>query len=381
MSLVCASKEATLSPVVPPFSSPALVRVEIGLWPRRRAVKGQIAVDERGLWLGGALVAPRALVSEAYLVFSGRPGPVVRVLQKGLRSSIDIHVHTMEEGRALLRALGHDGTQATLRVWMTGPKLGQPGVETALKVAFVVTTLALVPVSAAAVLFVPPSMAMPLLFAWMLAFCASIVLMILPGTIAIGGDGLLLSWCGRTRFIPYHDILVVNTVHRPWQPTTPPVGVQLQLALGGALQLYMSDGAETYERIAEAVNAWWGRDGALRTALVQRGPHDARAWLRALRSLGARATVGYRNATVAEDLWRVVEDSAAPPDARAGAAAALGPSLGAEGRVRLRDAARKTVQPKLRVAIESAARDTVEDDSLVEALSALESAEPQRSLR
>lgn len=165
---------------------------------------------------------------------------------------------------------------------------------------------------------------------------------------------------------------MVNTVHSGWEPTGPVEGVLLSFADRTPLRLTVPDGAAVYERIAEAVDAWWQQDGSVRTALVQKGPHDARAWLRLLRGLGARATVGYRDATIADELWRTVEDAAASPDARAGAAAALTRSLGDEGRARLRDAARKTAQPKLRIAIEAAACDRDDDRALLEALAEIE---------
>jgi len=373
-----ATEDVTLRRVVASYVSPTPAFVEIGLWPARRTLEGPLRVDERGLWIAGEMLVSRELVKDAYLVDAHRRHPSVRLRRHGLRSSIDIEVSTVEEGRAVLQALGHDGAQAALTISMTWPRLGDPRLEKWINVAFGLMTSTILPL-AAALSLVGRDHLLPLLFAWLSLFVLAIGILILPGKIIIGADGLLFSWCGRKRFLPYHDIWMVNKVYPSLFQETPPVGVQLYLSDGRVLQLRMSDGAETYERIAEAVNAWWGRDDALRTALVQRGPHDARAWLRALRSIGARASVGYRNATLADDLWRVVEDSAAPPDARAGAAAALGASLGAEGRGRLRDAARKTVQPKLRIAIEAAAS-AVEDKALVEALSEVESAKPQRQM-
>ncbi len=374
-----ATEDVTLLRLVAPYVSPTPAFVEIGLWPARRTLEGQLRVDERGVWIAGEMLVSREQVKEAYLVDAHRRHPAVRLRRHGLRSSMDIEVSTLEEGRAVLQALGHDGAQAALTVSMTWPRLGEPRLEKGINVAFGLMTLTILPLGAAAVNLVGRDLLLLLLFAWLSLFVLAIGILILPGKITIGADGLLFSWLGRTRFIPYHDIYAVNTLYPRPGPDVPPVGVQLYLTDGRVLQLRMSDGAGMYERIAEAVNAWWGRDDALRTALVQRGPHDARAWLRALRSIGARASVGYRNATLADDLWRVVEDSAAPPDARAGAAAALGASLGAEGRGRLRDAARKTVQPKLRIAIEAAAS-AVEDKALVEALSEVESAKPLRQM-
>jgi hypothetical protein len=70
----------------------------------------------------------------------------------------------------------------------------------------------------------------------------------------------------------------------------------------------------------------------------------------------ARGAGGFREAEVsADDLWRTLEDGAADPEARAGAAVALGPTLGEGDRARLRVAARVVAAPRLRVALEAVA--------------------------
>lgn len=360
-----------------PFASPYATHVEKSLALWRSRLTGRVRMDEQGIWLEDALLVPRDHVREAYIVLGGRLNPAVRVRRKGLRASIDIHLSTVEEGRLALRALGFDGAQAILDVSVTSPRLGDPRVETRLGAAFWLTLLALVPLLVA-IFKTPYGVGMGILAVWGSVLAFEIALLLTPGKLSIGGDGLLFSWFGRTRFLAYRDVLVVHTMQSSVMWNGPVVGVQLVLA-HKTVQIVMPEGAETYERIAEAVDAWWQRDGSVRTALVHRGPHDARAWLRLLRGIGARATVGYRNATMADELWRTVEDDAAPSDARAGAAAALGRALGDDGRARLRAAARKTAQPKLRIAIEVAAQggtDEKDDEALIEALSEIEALPP-----
>lgn len=356
-----------------PFVTPYATHVMLSrfLWSRRRT--GQVGFDERGIALDGALLVPRAQVREAYVVMGGRVHPAVRVRRKGLLPPLDIHLSTVEEGRLALRALGFDGAQAVLDVSVTSPRLGDPRVETRLGFAFLLTLLALFPLLIA-IFNTSYQVGMGILAAWGLALAFEIVLLLTPGKLSIGGDGLLFSWFGRKRFLAYRDVLVVHTMQTSVMWNGPVVGVQLVLP-DKAVQIVMPEGAETYERIAEAVDAWWRREGSVRNALVHRGSHDARAWLRLLRGIGARATVGYRTATMADELWRTVEDDAAPSDARAGAAAALARALGDDGRARLRAAARKTAQPKLRIAIELAAQGGAEekdDEALIEALSEIE---------
>lgn len=69
-----------------------------------------------------------------------------------------------------------------------------------------------------------------------------------------------------------------------------------------------------------------------------------------------------------EDLWRVVEDTTAPEDARAGAAIALRNEAGAHPRLRV--AAEAVASPRLRVALERAADPEAEEAALDEALEA-----------
>src|SRR5262249_42759231 len=143
------------------------------------------------------------------------------------------------------------------------------------------------------------------------------------------------SWCGASRFIPYIDIRVVygmvnNPVWKqPW--VNPHEGVHIFLTNGESLKMWSDESDVMYHLIAEAVGGWWRRDGSGKAAVVQRGPRDPEGWLKVLQSVGARAVTDYRNASMSEELWRIVEDVAAPADARAGAAVALGRSLGEDG--------------------------------------------------
>jgi hypothetical protein len=70
-------------------------------------------------------------------------------------------------------------------------------------------------------------------------------------------------------------------------------------------------------------------------------------------------------------LWRVAQDPAQAPAARAAAAVALSPTLDESGRARLVQIAKATAAPKLRVALERVATAASEEE-LAEALGALE---------
>jgi hypothetical protein len=179
-----------------------------------------------------------------------------------------------------------------------------------------------------------------------------------PSRIAVGVDGILLRWLWQKRFIPMSEVTRVK-----------PSGdseIQLTLGSGQVQSIWASmarksggDDAQRRDavlaRIEEARGAHraGGRPADI-AALVRRGSRSPRDWLGALKAL--RQEGGYRHGAVRdEDLWRVLEDPAAPEDARAGAAAALRSTLDEGARARVRIAAEATASPKLRVALDAVA--------------------------
>jgi hypothetical protein len=88
--------------------------------------------------------------------------------------------------------------------------------------------------------------------------------------------------------------------------------------------------------------------------VLRRAGRATDAWLRDLEAL--RQPGSYRVPVTPDDvLWRVAEDPFAPPDARAGAAFALRPSLDEAVRARIRVAADACAAPELRAAFEAIA--------------------------
>ena len=119
-------------------------------------------------------------------------------------------------------------------------------------------------------------------------------------------------------------------------------------------------------------------DPAAETALLARQARSVPDWVQSLRAIGSGANVDHRTAPVApERLFRIVEDPSLTASTRARAAVALGASLDAGGKVRLKDAAGATAAPTLRIAIEAAV--SGDDAVLIEALSALEGEAEKRS--
>src|SRR5262249_52977098 len=114
-------------------------------------------------------------------------------------------------------------------------------------------------------------------------------------------------------------------------------------------------------RIREAMGSFHRGDTAWDTSILLRGKLEVPKWIQSLRALGTGANAGHRTAPATpERLWCVVEDPAAHPAARAGAAVALCADPSDETRQRLQIAAQVTVAPTVRAAIEAAARDQEE---------------------
>jgi hypothetical protein len=110
--------------------------------------------------------------------------------------------------------------------------------------------------------------------------------------------------------------------------------------------------------------------------LVRRSGGRTQEWVRAMRSM-VRSEQGYRTGSIPpERLWRIVEDPRADRAARTGAALALAPTLDGQGRERLRVVASSCAEPRLRVALSTAATEAGargREEDLAATLDALES--------
>ncbi len=109
---------------------------------------------------------------------------------------------------------------------------------------------------------------------------------------------------------------------------------------------------------------------------MRRAGGRTQEWVRAMRAI-VRSEHGYRTGAMPpERLWRVIEDPCADRAARTGAALALAPWLDNDGRERLLSAAASCAEPRLRVALSTAASDAGargREDDLAATLDALES--------
>lgn len=306
------------------------------------------------------------------LIVPGSPNPHVLVDRKGLREPLRLYVKNVDDARAVLRLLGYDASQRTLvasamswamasRVRVVGLALGAMG-------------------AAAALTAVLGAIAQPFTLLAPFVMIATFLVAAIPSRVTIGGDGILLEWLRRRKFVPIADVLSA-VVFDEGMGRSRRVGVQIatrsgveRIVLGGMFSL---DKAHALvERIAEVKSA----EGAMAIGeaaasgfvaqFAEGALADTRAWLAELRALGAGAMATHRVAPVPPaTLLQVVEDPAAPPPARVAAAVALRASGDPDGAARVRVAAETAAHPKLRVALERSVED--DDDALVEAVEGL----------
>jgi hypothetical protein len=321
--------------------------------------------DARGLWLDGALRLEASRIRGGWVQPRRLAPPLVHVCAHGARD-VELVVRDVERGRALLRALEVDPTRASAHYWVLARPLGEPrsfaraATLIALVLAFGVVAGQTVP--AALALAVVASFVVFAGVAW-------------PMHVTVGADGVHLRWLGTGRFVAWSSIAAIEVYDG---------GVVLALEGGQWLTLRVPADHERHHPERDAMVermrvAWRAHVSACAddtsARLVRPSGGHTREWVRAMRAM-VHAERGYRVAAVPpERLWRIVEDPRADRAARTGAALALAPSLDEAGRGRLRAAASACAEPRLRIALSTAASDTgahASDDELAAALDAIE---------
>lgn len=180
-----------------------------------------------------------------------------------------------------------------------------------------------------------------------------VVLAAIPRRVAIGADGLRITWLGRPRFVRYQDI-----------ERAAPLRDDVMLTIKGGSQLRLRKPLFSRETPKAVLQRLWqtvaaGAEAGLRPnerAVLARAGRRPRLWVEALRALSPHGSQ-YRQGLGLdlERLWIIVENPAVETELRAGAAIAIAASLDGTNRDRLRSIASATVEPKLRVALESVA--------------------------
>ncbi len=321
-----------------------------------------------GIALDGAPALTASRITGGWVQPRPRSAPLVHIRGRAGRQ-LCLVMRDVEQGRALLRAVGVDATRVSAHYWALARPLGEPR-------AFV-HAAGILALSIALGLIVGP--AVPPVFA--VALVALVVLVagvVVPTRVVVGGDGVLLRWLGTVKFVPWACVTDVE----PFDG-----GVMLALARGTQgtrdewLTLRMPAEHERYQperdAMVERMIAAFRAHGPPREETLARvldcSGGRTREWVRTMRAL-VRPAGGFRTAAVpVERLWQVVENPRADRTSRTGAAIALAPTLLDTDRWRLRAVAAGCAEPRLRLALRTAADEaTAPDEALAEALDALE---------
>lgn len=369
--------------------------------PRRLGRSGNARVEGRRVWIDERVIVAHA--RSGRLLPSAREGVLVELNGARLFGGSDLRVGSVDEGRALLAALGLDAARATARYFVLAPSIAhlrQRQRATAVAAAtFVLAMCAL----AAGVELVVPIVAVAGLLTVGLGLSLG-----LSGEATVGTDGVLVRWLWQRRFVSLDAIASAAPARRRTGFGGRQVLVSLRDATGANVNelLVGARGVALFEsgldaevderagglaeRIREAIAA---RGGArpVDAAALERGALPAAAWIARLRALGASTETFRAGAPPAEtELLAVVEDAGAPTLRRAAAAivataatattaaSATARESGAASTdeataTRIRVAAEASAEPRLRVAL--AAATSGDDDALTAALEALIEAE------
>jgi len=351
----------------------ALAWLGLGLlfhvWRRNPAPNERRAharADARGLFIDGRLVLRSSRIRGGWLQPKACGPPWVRVRGRGAASGVDLAVRDVACGRALLRALAVEPTRVSAQYWAMAQPWGEP------------RRLARITVALGLLLAFGVAAGRSSSAALALVVVGIIVLVVgsaLPTRVTVGADGVLLQWLGTMRFVRWSSVADIQSFEH---------GTVLALAKGEWLTLRMPAAHEQHhadrdamlERMREAWRAHGqGRSDQAAARLVRRAGGRTREWVRAVRAI-ATSWDGYRAAGIPNDrLWSIVEDPSAGRASRTGAALALAQSLDVDGRARLRGAACSCAEPRLRIALTTAASPAAaaaSDDELAAALDAIE---------
>lgn len=352
--------------------SPAFLVLSFGylmwrtnVWPRME--KTPVTADRAGLRIG-ARFYPRSELTTGHLVPPRDSAPPRVMIERRHRWTIAIEVSGMDEGRAILRALGLGASQSVAKFLALSPLIAKRPY-----LAILASMLINIPVQVLGRLALH-SDGPVILWVLLLLACFSLSMLLLVQTnVLVGADGLEVRWLWKKRFLAYREIARVAAYEKGWG-LSKSSGVKLVLEFGESIRLAIINQRKLHdrtlmlrERIHEARTAYRA-GGTEAAALLGREGRGISEWITSLRALGAGANADMRTAPVPrERLFRIVEDPALDATSRAAAAVALGTDLDAGGRARLRAAAEATVAPKLRFAIEKAADTQTAEDGAIEA--------------
>jgi hypothetical protein len=271
------------------------------LMPRNARRSQRLHTQDGVLFLGEEPLCRREDVSNATAAMSDQEAVVHIELRRG--EPIGLYVGSLDDGRALLRALGADVTRRAHDIRVPS---GLP---------------------------------------------------FFPMRVSVGVEGIDIDIpFSKPRFIPLREIAGVERtqsglrVHRH-------DAAHVDLVVQQNAFLPDLEGARVAERLCEAIDAQRSMIApVIDPTLLDRGETPIALWIERLRGVAKVAT--FRQAgLIATELWQIVENAAIPPARRAAAAVALAPDLDEKGKDRLRIAAVSSALPRLRMALDAAADD------------------------
>jgi hypothetical protein len=355
--------------------------------PRPRLVEGEVGIDERTVTLPDGTLLARNTIEQGFVTSTGSGA---RVTLFGPRIPIELELDSEKQGHALLAALGLDAGHTAVsfsgqsRVATLPQAARALGLVAAWLPALLLITFGVVRASFDRGLGSPGMLSLMAGAIMMFAPLGPLALLARPARITVGVDGVEILWFGRRRFVPFGRVEAVELL-KPEIGTKVSRGVTLLLDDGERVALPLSKSSLVegeVERLQARIEQARAARGARRNAgaRLHRAVEEGSELITALRRAGAGAAAGPREAAIDQDaLFATLEDASEPAAARAQAAIVLCSAGDAESRERTLKAARQVASPRLRIALERAAEEDIEEAALIEAMTAV-AEEEQASL-
>ncbi|MFT3769439.1 MAG: hypothetical protein QM820_28715 [Minicystis sp.] len=308
-----------------------------------RGQRALVRASPEGVRLGNEFV-PRPQIATAYFVPSaGRIRAHVPLLDQRGTEIARVHVDGEETANRLLAALGLGAAQhaATFRAVAPG--------FTPSAVALVIGMIGGLALFSAALF-----LQLGLLAAVGVTIAIAAPIALVPASIRVGADGLLVAHRLGIHFIPWDDVDSIEPYARGVVVNTRDRAVKLPITSHFSTYHVRDEAmqAALLGRAQAALQAYRRGDSVDVAARLTRRGRTRAQWIRDLFNLSG----DFRAAPVdAEALFRIVESPTAAPTARAGAAFVLARTAAEPDRARLRIAAEACVAPRLRIVLDRAA--------------------------
>jgi hypothetical protein len=334
--------------------------------PRASSAQKQLEASRDGVRVDGKLVVPRAAIDNGSVAKLSGGGALVLLGRKDrILASHTIRARDEHEANEILAALGLDPAHDAF----VHREAGFAAYGAEVTAAFIGTMMLgigsfvplMIALKGSALGAVPAIVGMTACFG---------ALWFTRSSVTVGAEGVLVRWLGFERYCAFADVVACEpsrfgVVFRKRDGSK--FDVRIDAALGSRKSA-QRDRDMVVARIRDALALY--RSGAVEAGRVDeralaRNARPVDEWLQSLRAL-FESRAHRVAALVPEDLWKIVASASASAESRVAAAVVLAPSLDDEGKTRLRETAANAASPRLRVALESAAKG--DDGELARAL-------------